>query len=504
MSEVSTSELSTAQDTRPSTAGKELVDLWNDSRLRTAEAKSSSVRPAPRLVPWHAALEDILKVGYGVQTQPRFISGAWQRVRWRTTPSAGALYPFEVIVGIVGEGSYLWDIEGRLVPCSVPAPTQEDLAAAGFVTTAGHNLEAVLILVARPWLSMRKYHRRGYSYCHLDIGHTATNLAIYTSALGLTPTVHLRFSHTALAEQLKLDGLCREPLAVLSFASPEPPPVGLETADLELVAGQEPACLELPGQLEIVNWESLRGVLSLDCALQAPCAPSVSTLLLEPPEMPEESLLPLPAGRPLPSAATEWRSAILGRRSAKGFRNEPVSVAQIGELLSALRVPGLPADCAPEASARLGVRLVARNVEGIAGVFAYTPRSHALQRIDEHAGDPRPACMQQEIAGDAAALVIFHAPICRLVDQQGYSAFAELHFHAAQLGQRLHLAASRLGAVGITCIGGFDDEQCAALARLDAGDEAVYVILLGIPNDAAFKHDRLSVAFSHGYTTLEG
>jgi hypothetical protein len=57
--------------------------------------------------------------------------------------------------------------------------------------------------------------------------------------------------------------------------------------------------------------------------------------------------------------------------------------------------------------------------------------------------------------------------------------------------------------VGITCIGGFDGEQCASLARLEGDDEAVYVILLGIPDECAFKHDRLSIAFSHGYTTRE-
>ena len=174
---------------------------------------------------------------------------------------------------------------------------------------------------------------------------------------------------------------------------------------------------------------------------------------------------------------------ILGRRSAKGFRNEPLSVAQIGELLGVLGANGLPADGSADGSTRLGVRLVARNVDGLAGVFAYTPRSHALHCIDAQADDPRPACMQQEMAGDAAALVIFHAPICRLVDCRGYSAFTELHFNAAQLGQRLHLAASLLGAVGITCIGGFDGERCAALARLDEDDEAVYVILLGIPDE---------------------
>src|SRR5258707_2101665 len=108
------------------------------------------------------------------------------------------------------------------------------------------------------------------------------------------------------------------------------------------------------------------------------------------------------------------------------------------------------------------------------------------------------------MARDVAAVIILHGPICRLVEEQGYSAFTELHFHAAQLGQRLYLAASRLGAVGMTCIGGFDSEHCATLAGLDAEDEALYVILLGIPDENAVKYDRLSVAFSHGFTTQEG
>src|SRR2546430_11376254 len=57
---------------------------------------------------------------------------------------------------------------------------------------------------------------------------------------------------------------------------------------------------------------------------------------------------------------------------------------------------------------------------------------------------------------------------------------------------------------GMTCIGGFDGVQCAALARLDAAREAIYVILLGVPDESAIKHDRLRIAYSHGYTTEEG
>ncbi len=490
---------------KPRDAGaRSLVDFWNESRLRADQAKSTTVRPAPGVVPWHAALEDVLKVGYGVQSQSRFVGGAWELVRWRTVPSAGALYPFEVIASVVGAGCWLWDLEqGRLVPCDLAPLTRDDLAAAGFVTPPGERVEALLIFLARPWLSMRKYRLRGYPYCHLDVGHVTTNLALYTTALGHAPTLHLRFSHGALARHLRLDGLCREPLAVLSFtaepAAAPPPVAGFEEEELP------PVGLERPDELELANWKSLRGLLSFDSTLAPPRAPAAAALLREPEAVAEDAVLPLPAGRPQAASARTWRSAILGRRSAKGFRAEPLSLAHIGELLGAIRDEGLPADGALDPAARLGVRLVARNVDGLAGVFAYAPREHALLRLAAPAGDPGAACMRQEIARDAAALLLLHSPICRLVDdRQGYSVFAELHFHAAQLAQRLYLAAARLGTVGMTCIGGFDGRECATLAGLDADDETLYVILLGVPDEAATKYDRQSVAFSHGYTTREG
>lgn len=482
---------------RPTVPATQLISYWNEARLDSDQAKSASVRPAPGIVPWRTAIEDVLKVGYGLQSQSRFVAGAWERARWRTSPSAGALYPFEIVACVVGEGTYLWDIEkGRLVPAALPPFGREDLAAVGLTTAPNHHLDALLVLVARPWLSMKKYHLRGYGYCHLDVGHLATNLATYTASLGLSPTLHLRFSRPLLAERLRLEGLCREPLAVLSFASSKP---GLATGP-ETEADVQPAGLERPEANEIANWESLRGVLSFDSILEPPSSPAGAPILREP-EVDESSLVPLPEGRCQPSSAKEWRSAILARRSAKGFRREALNVAQLGELLGALRADSLPEDCLADASTALGVRLVARNIDGLSGVYAYDPRNHGLQRVASQTEDPRPACMQQELAGNAAALVIFHAPVFRLLDRLGYSAFTELHFHAAQLGQRLHLAAARLDNVGITCIGGFDGLRCGELARLTSEDETVYVVLLGVPDESAFKHDRLNIAFSHGHTT---
>ena len=150
-------EIATARVVRASAPTGKLVRFWNESRLRADRAKSSSVRAAPGTVPWRAALEDVLKIGYGVETQSRWVGGTWERARRLTSPSAGALYPFEVFASVVGEGSYFWDVDrGRLSPCGLAGLAHEDLAEAGFVTAPGHRLQALIILVARPWLSMKK------------------------------------------------------------------------------------------------------------------------------------------------------------------------------------------------------------------------------------------------------------------------------------------------------------------------------------------------------------
>jgi hypothetical protein len=214
--------------TATSAPASNLLDYWNQARLHVASARSTSVRPAPRIVPWRSALEDVLKVGYAVMARPRFVSGTWTEVRWRTTPSAGALYPFELIATVVGEGSYLWDVEqGRLLPCDAPPLAAGGLAEAGLVARPGQRVEALVTFVARPWLSMKKYRLRGYAYCHLDVGHVAANLALYMAGLGHDPVLHLRFSRAFQIEHLRLAGMCREPLAVLSFAGE----AGAEPAD---------------------------------------------------------------------------------------------------------------------------------------------------------------------------------------------------------------------------------------------------------------------------------
>lgn len=480
-----------------------LVDYWNSARLRIETAKTSSYRPRADKQSWRAAIEDILRVAYGHQSQSQFQDGAWSQVRWRTTPSAGALYPFEVVVSILGEGAYVWDVEKSRMTLYDATPLRlEDLHVAGLVQRAGQRVEALVTVIARPWLSMKKYSTRGYAYCHLDIGHLVANLSLYAAALGQDPVLHLRFAQDFMTEHLRLSGLCRQPLAVLTFGGSGSLPRSTEARSSREASGDHLTTLEPPTEAEVRNWQTLRAPASGAWGARPGGVPGTSHLLRRTPDLKWSQPIDLPQARPPLANASEWRGAILGRRSAKGFRPQPVSATAISELLAALSGVALTADCGPDGCPPLSVRLVASNVDGLAGVYAYDPQRHRLQIIDRSTGDPRGACMQQRLAGDAAALFLVHAPVRQLFDSWGYTGFAETLVRAAEIGQRLHLAATRIDSLETTCIGGFDAEECAKLAKLENDEEVVYVILAGAPDDAAFKQDVLNRAYSHGLSAM--
>ncbi|MGW0248457.1 hypothetical protein ACWDYH_17675 [Nocardia goodfellowii] len=91
----------------------------------------------------------------------------------RRVPSAGATYPYEILLTPTDSGPLaVLDLARRQAVVGVA--DEFPLDAAGY-----HCL-----LVGRPWLSMRKYGPRGYLYHLLDCGHAVFNLALMHSAPG--------------------------------------------------------------------------------------------------------------------------------------------------------------------------------------------------------------------------------------------------------------------------------------------------------------------------------
>lgn len=484
--------------TRP--AGQMLIDFWRQTRLRAADASSSPRRPRTE-AEVHAldAFADLLRVGYAICPQSRHVGGRWQRFERRSSPSAGALYPFEIVALIAGQPIALWQPDRccfEALPSSEPSRCA--MSRLGIAAAAEHSVEALIVVLARPWTSMKKYATRGYVYSHLDAGHATTHLALYARALGWGPTVHRRFCRPAMRRVLGLGGSCREPLFALSFSARTS-----STAEPTALAGT--TVLDPPDDAERASWTRLReaGIVDRDDleddvapkAGGAGCAPALAT----PAAGDRELVLPQP--QPAAGGADDLRAAILSRRSAKGFLRDALQVGQLARILAALRDGELRLD-GRLPGGQVGLRVVCRRIENAAGakldgVWAYDAETHALHRIAASAGDPSRACMGQDLARDAAALLLFHAPMRPLLERYRQHAFTELHFDAAQLAQRLHLQAAR-GGVGMTCIGGFDEVESGRLGHLTGSDEVIYLALLGRADDRATKHDRDAVAHSHG------
>ncbi|MEV4256218.1 nitroreductase family protein [Spirillospora sp. NPDC049652] len=448
-------------------------------------------------------------------------------VQARSTPSAGALYPFEVLVGLApGAGAtpeggcHLYEIDAdRLSPLATAPPvTLGELAAgAGIATEDGAPPRAVVTFAARPWRSMAKYGRRGYRYTLLDTGHAAVNFALAARDLGLEPTVHLRFHRQWVAHALGLTGTCREPQVVVTIAGTSRPAAGGAVDGATGETGEEPgvrpvwldrhqARLDPPDDAERRDFEALRDISLAYGPAASPLPGSSGSLYAVRAPGAGGSEVSLP---PVPRGGGGHAQAMARRESVKGFLPEPVGLPALARLLDGLDAP-LDGDFT-EPGVGVGVRLVVRDVTGLpAGAYAYGPDARALLPVglgEVTETDVLETLQRQAGLRHAAVLVLLHAPLSRVLRELGRAGLAETHFHAAHVAQRLCLNAAGdedTEPVGVTCVGGFDEAHGARLGRLSHDEEIVYLVALGVPDPNARKTDRDAIAYSHGRTTVSG
>ncbi len=496
------------------------LHFWEGCRLR-ADVGVPLPAPAPALQldrPHLEVLVEVLTIGYGLRGGAVLNKGK-EIVRARTTPSAGALYPFDVLVQVPDrlDEAYVYDIEEgcfrpyHLAPANLARPLCRDPKG-----QAGRKHIGRVVLIARPWLSMTKYGQRGYLYTKLDIAHVAASVSLAARSLGLPSTVHLRIRRERLAEELGLSGMCREPEVAVTVDEPEEsqyvtPMVPTSTAiDKSLLSSRTmtavkeagAAGLEAPSLEEEANWRELLAGVGTD-SLSPPLAAHYGdiTSVLEPRESAQASIRTVVPCRQTPTLTRDHRSAVFRRESAKGFLPLPLTLTQVtGTLFEANGV--LHVDCAGPGAVGVGLRMLVRKVEGLeAGVYAY---SASQQLLFEVCGGRAPrgeeevllSCMSQPVVRHAAVILALHASLRDQFGRLGRAALNELHFHAAHVAHKLALAASRHG-VGITCIGGFDEKRSADLVDLSPDEEVIYILALGIADRSATKLDREAVAHGH-------
>ncbi len=109
---------------------------------------------------------------------------------YRTTPSAGALYPIEtylVIQGVAGvdPGVYHYAVRDHALEELRQGQYGHDITQAALGQKMCLNAAVVFIWTAVFLRSKWKYKQRAYRYVYLDAGHMAENLALAATSIGL-------------------------------------------------------------------------------------------------------------------------------------------------------------------------------------------------------------------------------------------------------------------------------------------------------------------------------
>lgn len=142
----------------------------------------------------------------------------------RTSPSAGALYPLEIllVVGIVQNlesGTFRYVPVEHGVNLIIKGDIRNELAAAALDQDCVRNGTAALIITAIPERITGKYGQRGHRYMHMEAGHAAQNIYLQVTALGLGTVVVGAFYDSKVKRILQLPPN-EEPLYILPIGYP--------------------------------------------------------------------------------------------------------------------------------------------------------------------------------------------------------------------------------------------------------------------------------------------
>ncbi|MEO0491525.1 MAG: SagB/ThcOx family dehydrogenase, partial [Cyanobacteria bacterium J06659_2] len=368
--------------------------------------------------------------------------------------------------------------------------------AACFWHPAFEKTHLALVMTAVFQRSAWRYEDRAYRRVFLDAGHLLGNLELAGSLSDYRPHVIGGFVDSAVNQILYLDEAQEGALAVIALA------------DLLKVEQNLPhGCTALPSSTQldypaIADGELLTYLHQATCidadvdysALQARLK---STPASESKAKSEDQYnFPFCLKIDTKTTPIDWGNALealehtlLRRRSTRHYSGADISLNQLKQLLNftyhpeGYRDQGIDTD--PD---YFDVNLIETflAVSGVAGLdegcYYYAPQAQELRqvRFKNFRSELHYLCLQQPLGRDAAAVLFHTADLKKAVTRYGDRVYRYLHMDAGHLGQRLNLAAIRLG-LGVSGIGGFFDNQVNEVLGIPADEAVLYITTLGQP-----------------------
>lgn len=177
--------------------------------------------------------------------------------------------------------------------------------------------------------------------------------------------------------------------------------------------------------------------------------------------------------------------AILKRRSQRIFKEDELSLEQLGQLLWAAQGItggryGFSFRTAPSAGALYPIEIyvVTKN-----GLFHYFPENHKLAVLNQK--DLRKslstAALGQTTIAQAPVDIVVCVVYARVTQKYGERGIRYTHIEVGHAAQNIHLQAVALGLSSVP-IGAFSDEQVKDILSLPDDHEPLYIIPVGYPD----------------------
>jgi SagB-type dehydrogenase family enzyme len=216
---------------------------------------------------------------------------------------------------------------------------------------------------------------------------------------------------------------------------------------------------------------------SIVCLMAALCLALVSTAAVYGQGAAPTAGIRLP--EPKYDGSVSVEKALKERRSVRVYKDSPLSVAEVSQVLFAaqgITEPGRGLRTAPSARAQyyLTVYLFAGNVTGLKpGMYRYVPQGHSLAPVAD--GDAKgrlyKAAGQAPIDRAPAALVI--AGSRARATNEGW-----MYLEAGHAAQNVYLQLVPLG-LGTVVMAGFNADAVDRAIGLPAGERTLYIMPLG-------------------------
>jgi SagB-type dehydrogenase family enzyme len=129
----------------------------------------------------------------------------------RTTPSAGALYPFEIYViannvDTLDQGIYHYGVLNHTLELVESGDFRKEITSAGLKQEMLGDSDVVFVLSAVFDRTRHKYGERGFRYVYIEAGHISQNIYLQAVSLGLGSVSVGAFLDNEVNQLIGVDG----------------------------------------------------------------------------------------------------------------------------------------------------------------------------------------------------------------------------------------------------------------------------------------------------------